>query len=57
MITLTPNLLSTWLEDNGYPTATPTGLNIINAFTGAKSRAVNHLFLESVHEKEQTLSL
>ncbi len=47
---LTPNLLSTWLEDNGYPTATPTGLNIIDAFTGAKSRAVNHLFLESVHE-------
>ena len=46
---LTPNLLSRWLQDNGYPTATPTGRNIINAFTGAKSRAVNHLFLESVH--------
>lgn len=47
---LSPNLLSRWLQDNGYPTATPTGLNIIDAFTGAKSRAVNHLFLESVHE-------
>ena len=46
---LTPDLLSRWLQDNGYPTATPTGRNIINAFTGAKSRAVNHLFLESVH--------
>lgn len=47
---LTPNLLSTWLDSNGYPTATPTNLNISSAFNGANSREVNHLFLERVHE-------
>ncbi len=47
---LTTGLLGTWLQDNGYPIATPTKKNISDAFNNADSRDVNHLFLERVHE-------
>ena len=45
---LITGLLSSNLEDNGYPIATPTNKNFADAF--ADARDVNHLFLERVHE-------
>ena len=47
---LTTGLLSPWLQDNGYPIATPTNKNIYDAFNSEASRNVNHLFLERVYE-------
>ena len=47
---LKTGLLSSSLDANGYPIATPTGLNISPAFNNENARKVNHLFLERVYE-------
>lgn len=41
-------LLSTYLDDNGYPIATPSNRSFADAYAGAIP--VNHLFLERVYE-------
>ena len=41
-------LLSTYLDENGYPIATPSNRNFGEAYAGAIP--VNHLFLERVYE-------
>ena len=44
----TKNLLSTKLNENGYPTATKTNRNFSELYSGAND--VNHLFIESIYK-------
>lgn len=49
--TLRTGLLSKFLNENGYPTATPTDKDFGEVFADSENvRNVNHLFLQSVHE-------
>lgn len=48
---LKPGLLSTFLNENGYPTATPTNKDFGEVFADSENvRNVNHLFLQSVYD-------
>ena len=47
VLTTIPGLLSTNLDENGYPTATRTGQNFGDLYEGATD--ANHLFIQSIY--------